>query len=210
MITRPAFGATLIIMLALAGCSNASEQNSVPEGSVSSSLRAQPAQSSRCVKNMVPVVNLEPKSAAEPHLEIPQPSGWEHSAAMNSDAIRGVIYNKSLTANEFTPTAVVAVADVTEGTSGLEQALEIERGGIVQNGVNIESETSGTICGYPAKTINYPIEGRPGSTLIVAAEHDRRIWTATVTIQTTDAGNPIYVTDKQTIFNGFQVTFPEN
>lgn len=129
---------------------------------------------------------------------------------MNSDAIRGVIFNKSLTANEFTPTAVVTVADVTEGTSSLEQALEIERGGIVQNGVNIESETAGTICGYPAKTINYPIEGRPGSTLIVAAEHDRRIWTATVTIQTTDAGNPIYITDKQSILNGFQVTFPED
>lgn len=210
MITRPAFGATLIIMLAVTGCSNASEQNPVPEGSVSSSLPAQPAQSSRCVKSMVPVVNLEPKSAAEPHLAIPQPSGWKHSAAMNSDAIRGVIFNKSLTANEFTPTAVVTVADVTEGTSSLEQALEIERGGIVQNGVNIESETAGTICGYPAKTINYPIEGRPGSTLIVAAEHDRRIWTATVTIQTTDAGNPIYITDKQTILNGFQVTFPED
>ncbi|TDZ98537.1 hypothetical protein CCUG60885_00407 [Mycobacteroides salmoniphilum] len=80
---------------------------------------------------------------------------------MNTDAIRRLIFNKSLTANQFTPTAVVTVADVTEGTSGLEQALEIERGGIVRNGGSIESETSGTICGYPAKTVNYPIEGRP-------------------------------------------------
>jgi hypothetical protein len=209
VITRPAFGATLIIMLALTGCSNASEQKPAQGQHVSSSLIAQPAQSSRCIKSNVPIVNLEPKSAAEPHLAIPQPSGWNHSSAMNSDAIRGLIFNKSLTANQFTPTAVVTVADVTEGTSSLEQALETERGGIMQNGVTIESETSGTICGYPTKTVSYPIEGRPGSTLIVAAEHDRHIWTATVTIQTSAADNPTYIADKETIFNGFQITFPE-
>ncbi|WP_267899756.1 LpqN/LpqT family lipoprotein [Mycobacteroides salmoniphilum] len=114
-----------------------------------------------CAKNDVPMVNLEPKAAGEPLLAVPQPPGWGHSSAMNTDAIRRLIFNKSLTANQFTPTAVVTVADVTEGTSGLEQALEIERGGIVRNGGSIESETSGTICGYPAKTVNYPIEGRP-------------------------------------------------
>ncbi|TDZ77348.1 hypothetical protein DE4585_04740 [Mycobacteroides salmoniphilum] len=155
------------------------------------------------------MVNLEPKAAGEPLLAVPQPEGWGHTSEMNTAAIRGLIFNKSLTANQFTPTAVITVADVTDGTSSLEQALVTEVGGIQQNGVSIESETSGTICGYPTKTVTYPIEGRPGSTLIVAAEHDRRIWTATVTIQTTAADNPTYIADKETIFNGFQVTFPE-
>ncbi|ETZ93683.1 hypothetical protein L828_3561 [Mycobacteroides abscessus MAB_030201_1061] len=78
---------------------------------------------------------------------------------MNSDVIRGVVFSKSLTANDFTPTAVVTVADVTVGTASLEQALEIERGGIVQNGVDIQSETSGTICGYPPKPSTTPSKG---------------------------------------------------
>lgn len=208
MITRTAFSVAFVT-LAIAGCSSEPQQKSGPNDPVSSSVAAPPAQLSRCATSDVSMVSLKPKSGAEPQLAIPQPPGWDYSSTMNSDAIRGLIFNKSLTANEFTPTAVVTVADVTEGTSSLEQALEIERGGIVQNGVNIESETSGTICGYPTKTVNYPIEGRPGSTLIMAAEHDRRIWTATVTIQTTAADDPTYVADKQTIFEGFQIAFPE-
>ncbi|MBN7438809.1 LpqN/LpqT family lipoprotein [Mycobacteroides abscessus subsp. abscessus] len=207
MIARTVFGVALV-SFAIAGCSSAPQQKSIPGAQTSSSVATQPAQSSRCAKSDIALASLEPKSPAEPHLAIPQPSGWNHSSAMNSNAIRGLIFNKSLTTNEFTPTAVVTVADVTEGTSSPEQALETELGGIVQNGAKIESETSGTICGYPAKTVNYPIEGRPGSTLIVAAKHDRHIWTATVTIQTADAKNPTYIADKQTIFNGFQVTFP--
>lgn len=209
MITRTAFSVALVT-LAIAGCSSEPQHKTSPNDPVSSSPAAQPAQSNRCATSDIPMVNLKPKSAAEPQLAIPQPPGWDHSSEMNSDAIRGLIFNKSLTANEFTPNAVVTVADVTEGTSGLEQALETERGGIVKNGVNIESETSGTICGYPTKTVNYPIEGRPGSTLIVAAEHDRHIWTATITIQTVAADNPTYIADKQIIFDGFQITFPED
>ncbi|WP_157931310.1 LpqN/LpqT family lipoprotein [Mycobacteroides abscessus] len=209
MITRPAFGAALIALV-IAGCSSASQQKPIPDAQTSSSVAAQQVLSSRCANTDVAMVSLEPRSAAEPQLLIPQPPGWEHSSAMNSYVIRGVVFSKSLTANDFTPTAVVTVADVTVGTASLEQALEIERGGIVQNGVDIQSETSGTICGYPAKTINYPIEGRPGSTLIVAAEHDRHIWTATVTIQTAAGDNPTYIADKQTIFSGFQVAFPEH
>ena len=126
---------------------------------------------------------------------------------MNTTAIRGLIFNKSLTVNQFTPTAVVTVADVTDGTVNLEQALETEVGGIQQNGVTLNSETSGTLCGYPTKTVDYPIEGRPGSTLIVAAEHDRHIWTATITIQTADGENPTYIADKKIIFDGFQLSF---
>ncbi|WP_165702831.1 LpqN/LpqT family lipoprotein [Mycobacteroides abscessus] len=209
MITRLAFGVVLFT-LAIAGCSNEPQQKSGPaEQAPSASLATQPALSGKCAKSKVPLANLEPKSSAEPQLAVPQPPGWSHSSAMNSDAIRGLIFNKSLTADEFTPTAVMTVADVTEGTNSLEQALETERAGIVQNGVRIESETTGTTCGYPTKTVNYPIEGRPGSTLIVAADHDQRIWTATITIQTADATNPTYIADKQTIFDGFQVTFPK-
>lgn len=202
-----ALGAAVAV-LALASCSASPRQDSAPDTPRSSSSAALPA-SSRCAKSDVPMVNLEPKAAGEPLLAVPQPEGWGHSSEMNTAAIRGLIFNKSLTANQFTPTAVITVADVTDGTSSLEQALVTEVGGIQQNGVSIESETSGTICGYPTKTVAYPIEGRPGSTLIVAAEHDRRIWTATVTIQTTAADNPTYIADKETIFNGFQVTFPE-
>lgn len=155
---------------------------------------------------VVPFTVLVPQNRDEPTLSIPIPSGWQESDKHNSTLIRGAILAPGLRANDFTPNAVVTLADVTQDSDTPQKAIETETQGLATK-VTIESQTSGTRCGFPAKTINYKVEGRPATSLIIAAKDDKgRVWVSTVAIQTTDPNNPDYVQAKQLIIGGYKVT----
>ena len=74
--------------------------------------------------------------------------------------------------------------------------------------------TEGTLCGLPAETIQYqmPVMGNiaPHPAIAVAAvlNTDDMTYVASATAQATDAANPIYQRDVDTILKGFQLLPP--
>jgi hypothetical protein len=115
-----------------------------------------------------------------------------------------------LAANHFVPNAVVTLADVTSDSSTAQRAIDTEHGGLAQK-VRIDSEASGALCSYPSMTLNYKLEGRQATTVIVAAkDQHNRVWVSTIGIQTTEPNNPDFVKAKRAILDGFQFTLPNS
>jgi hypothetical protein len=162
------------------------------------------------VSSGIPLTVLRANSADEPTVSIPTPPGWKFSDKHNSSLVRGAVLNEGLQANHFIPNAVVTLADVTSDSSTPQEAIDTERGGMAQK-LNIDSEASGTLCGYPSMTLNYKFEGRPATTVIVAAkDQHNKVWVSTVGIQTTEPNNPDFVKDKRAILDGFQFDLPNS
>ncbi|ULN54781.1 LpqN/LpqT family lipoprotein [Mycolicibacillus parakoreensis] len=161
----------------------------------------------RCANSDVPLHELEPHSPAEPRLALPQPPGWTFTTRLNSEVIRGSLINTALRANGFAPNAVVTLENLTGTAANPEQALALERDGIVDSIGPVATETPGTLCGYPALTVTYRMQGRPVTAVAVAgADAHQRIWAATVSMQTTEPDNPDYVAAKTAILDGFRFT----
>jgi probable lipoprotein LpqN len=202
-------GAAVVVALSVAGCSSHPSQGvSTSASSPESSVDVAKNQSTACAKSSAPMLSLKPHAADEPTLAIPQPQGWERSTDLDSALIRGVIANVGLRANGFTPNAVATLEDTTGKVQTAQQAVDAEAAGVEQGGVAVESQTPGTICGQSSKTINYTLQNRPVTAVIVAAEHEQKIWAAVLTVQTSEPENPKYIADKQTILNGFQFSWP--
>jgi len=158
----------------------------------------------------IPLTVLPPNAGDEPTISIPTPQGWKFSDRHNSALVRGAILDEGLKSNDFVPNAVVTLANVTSDSSTPERAIDTERAGLAQK-VSINSETSGTVCGYPSVTLNYKFEGRQATTVIVAAkDQHNRVWVSTVGIQTTDPNNPDFVKSKRAILGGFQFILPNS
>jgi len=154
----------------------------------------------------VPFTVLLTQSPDEPTLSIPTVLGWQPSNERNSPLIRGAFVAPGLRANDFTPNAVVTLADVTKNSDTPEKAIQTETQGL-DTKFAIDSLTTGTRCGFPYETVDYKYEGRPATTLIVAAKDDKaRVWVSTVEMQTTEPNRPEYVKAKQLIIGAYKVT----
>ncbi|WP_142706759.1 hypothetical protein [Mycobacterium shimoidei] len=153
---------------------------------------------------------MHSEATDEPLLAIPKPAGWTFSTRENSSLVRGALSKPSLEASGFTPSFVVALANVTGDASTPEQALDTERAGRAQK-VKIDNDEPGTQCGYPSRTLTYTYEGRASTTLMIAAEDElQNIWISTVDTQTIEPNNPEYLAAKRTILDGFQFSLPNN
>jgi len=149
---------------------------------------------------------LESQSRDEPTLSIPTVLGWQPSNERNSPLIRGAFVAPGLRANGFTPNAVVTLADVTKNADTPEKAIKTETEALATK-FTMESLTTGTRCGFPYETADYKFEGRPATTLIIAAKDDKdRVWVSTVEMQTTEPDKPEYVKAKQLIIGGYKIT----
>jgi len=154
------------------------------------------------------MTTLDPKADDEPKLELPTPSGWEYSSKMNSPLIRGLIANIGLRANNFTPNAVVTLEDLTGQVRDAQQGIDAELAGATKSGITIDGRTPGTVCGHQSTTITYTLQGRSATALIIAAADGKKIWAATLTLQTSEPDNTTYIADKQTILNNFRLILP--
>jgi len=131
-----------------------------------------------------------------------------HRVFVTSDACQSIHSPKGKT-HDYVPSFVVSLADVTGDASTPQQALDTERAGFAQKVGAIQTDTPGTVCGYPGKTITYTFEGRQGTTLMVAAkDRHNKIWIAKVSTQTTEPDNPDFMKAKQVILGGFQFSLP--
>lgn len=154
-------------------------------------------------------ITLDPRTPDEPTITIPQPPGWDLMPGKDETPIRGVLYNQDLRRHGFTPNAVVTCEELT-GQVGLPaQALAKERSAITDLVGELDTDVPGTVSGFPGRTITYNLQGRPATGLLVAVQNAQdRIWAVTVTIQTTDAENPHYVSAKQVILGSLAVRLP--
>lgn len=155
-------------------------------------------------------IQLAPRTPDEPTITLPQPPGWEFMPGKDETSIRGIVYNQDLRLHGFTPNAVVTLEELTGQAGVPSQALAKERAAIIDIVGEIDTESPGTVSGFASRTIDYNLQGRAATGLIVAIQNAKnRIWAVTVTIQTTDADNPHYVTAKKSILDSLEVRLPE-
>jgi hypothetical protein len=169
---------------------------------------------SQCEEVDAPLTTIPAVNDGEPVLKIPQPPGWERSTMMDSELIRFAMLNDSLADETFAPNVVVTL----ESAPGVEepdvvfdsqrQALEAAFGA---TGLRVIERT---LCGLPAETVHYrtPVLGNvpphPAMAVLGVLHTSDMTYAVSVTIQTTDAENPVYKRDADLILNGFQLLPP--
>jgi hypothetical protein len=165
-----------------------------------------------CTVVSAPMATLDAQAAGDPALGVPQPAGWERTTKLDSQIIRFVMVNKSLTANKFSANAVVTFESVTSNTQSPKQILDGQQDNLKnQLKATDISATDGTQCGYPATTITYTapamggVPSRKAKVLGVVIEANDKTYLTTLTIGSADDQNPTFVTDSETILKGFAV-----
>jgi hypothetical protein len=165
-----------------------------------------------CTVVSAPMIAIDSKAAGDPALSIPQPEGWERNTKLDSQIIRFVMVNKSLTANSFAANAVVTFESVTSNTQSPKQILDSQQDNLKnQLKATDISATDGTQCGYPATTISYtaPAMGampsRKAKVLGVVIEANDKTYLTTLSIGSADDQNPTFATDSETILKGFAI-----
>lgn len=155
-------------------------------------------------------IQLAPRTPDEPTITVPRPPGWEFMPGKDETPIRGILYNQDLRLHGFTPNAVVTLEELTGQAGVPSQALAKERAAIIDIVGDIDTESPGTVSGFASRTIEYNMQGRAATGLIVAVQNAKdRIWAVTVTIQTTDADNPHYAAAKTSILDSLEVRLPD-
>lgn len=190
--------AIAIVVLALAGVGCGFEREAAapaPPGD--------PASYGCAVNMAIPMTVVPSRGPDEPFLSVPTPSGWEF-IARDKEQVRGALASVALRSQDFTPNAVITLADVSADYATPQQAIDGEQLGLAGE-VHIDATQDGTLCGYPARTVNYLYEGRHATTLIVAGTDARkRTWISTVGIQCADPSVAGFAEDKALILNNFQ------
>jgi len=174
------------------------------------------AKSSSCEQVSAPLTPIDAHSDGEPRLRIPQPAGWERASMLDSEVIRFTMRNKDLVANNFMPTAVVTLESVPGAATNDETIFDQERAALVDRlGATGMHAKEITLCGDKAELVDYDAPGmgrippRKIRTLMVAATYDTSTYVTTVTVQSTDPGNPVYTRDTDTVLTGFQMLPPD-
>ena len=198
-----------VTLLAVPGCSK------VVTGTAARDSHAPPRKPTDCEEVSAPLTSIDSRAAGEPQLKIPQPPGWERASMLDSELIRFTMRNKGLAADAFMPTAVVTLESIPGGDADNKAIFDQERAALVDRlgatGLHI-SET--TRCGDDAELVDYDapsmgrIPPRKIKTLMVAGAFNGTTYVATVTVQSTDPDNAVYLRDTGTVLTGFQMLPP--
>lgn len=119
--------------------------------------------------------------------------------------------NKELVADSFVPNVVVTLEHAPATGVTPQQVLDRQRVGLSHAGVTDMTVTPGQNCGSTAETVNYTLPAQGGvaahaaMVLLVAPSYGGNDWSATGTVQTMDANDPMYQQDSSTILSGFQM-----
>jgi hypothetical protein len=206
---RAPLATTLLLILTACGQTDAGP----PQAGQADTAATQTA-GADCTSVDAPLLDIEPRSAGEPRVRIPQPPGWERYTDMDSVMIRAALINKSLTADDFAPN-VVYTLDELPGDIDPQHALDLERDGLVKAGHATDLEvTQTTVCGLPGQTVNYKMaaagsrEPHPIILREAVARTGGKTYVISLTIQTRKPDDPTYQRDSATILDGLQVLTP--
>lgn len=148
----------------------------------------------------------------EPRLRVPIPQGWEQPPVSDpaEASIRLAILNPALSAEGFTPNAVIALRKIAPRDA--QRVLDAQNEVLVAKAGATDLKTRyNEVCGLPAMTSTYtaPATGevppRSAATRVVVYPTDDATYVATVTVQAVDPGAGSYAQDAQIILDGFQV-----
>jgi Probable lipoprotein LpqN len=169
--------------------------------------------SSACTEVSAPLTSIPTEAPEEPRMLIPQPSGWHRAPNPGPEMVRFAMANASLTASRLALAAV-----------GLKSKPGHDDPATVFDDLRWDAEkdpeatdltfTDTTVCGYPAKTVNYTrlatdeLPPRAETMLAVVVHTSSKTHAVVVTISTNDDDNPAYQRDLETILTGFQVLAP--
>ena len=175
----------------------------------------------KCQSVSAPLTDIPTRTDQEPKLRIPVPPGWERSTKMDSESIRFSIRNQALTADGFTPNAVVTLQKVAGDLGKPDQILQAQQDQLTKK-LNLTdvTTTSTNVCGATALSSSYttpelklspkipPIPARKATSLGTVYRAGDSNYVATVTVQTIKADDPTYVKDSEEILKGFQLIPP--
>ena len=197
---RVALAAAVVAALMLTGCSGSKPS------------------ADKCAAVSVQLVDVPTRTDQEPKMRIPLPPGWERTTKMDNESIRFAIRNPTLTADGFTPNAVVTLQKVDTDIGKPEKVLEAqtEQLGKKLKLTDMKSSPS-EVCGAPALSSSYTapevklgqkiptIPPRTASSVSSVFKGRDANYVATLTVQTIKPDNQTYVQDSATILKGFQL-----
>ncbi len=176
----------------------------------------------KCATVAAPLTDIPTRTDQEPKLRIPVPEGWERATKMDSEQIRFAIRNPKLSADGFTPNAVVTMQKAPSDIGKPDQILQAQTDQLVKKLKLTDVDSTPTkVCGAPALTSSYTtpemklgqklptIPPRKATSLGVVYRGGDAYYVATVTVQTVKADNQTYVQDSEQILKGFQILPPK-
>ena len=176
----------------------------------------------KCQTVSAPMTDIPTRTDQEPKLRIPIPSGWERSTQMDSENIRFSIRAQGLTANGFTPNAVVTLQKVA-GDIGKPMAILQAQQDQLNKKLNLKDVTSTEtkVCGAPALSSTYKtpelklgpnlpsVPERSATSLGTVYRTGEANYVATLTVQTIKPDDPAFKKDSEEIVKGFQLLPPQ-
>ncbi len=164
------------------------------------------------------LIDVPTRTDQEPKMRVPVPAGWERTTKMDSENIRFALRNQGLSADGFTPNAVVTLQKVSADIGKPEQLLEAQNDQLSKKlKVTDMNSTPTQVCGATALSTTYtapemkinpkipPIPPRTATSLGVVYKTGDVSYVATITVQTVKPDNPTYIKDADTIIKGFQL-----
>lgn len=175
----------------------------------------------KCDTVPAPMTDIPTRTDQEPTLRIPIPQGWERSTKMDSENIRFSIRAQGLTANGFTPNAVVTLQKVAGDIGKPIQILRAQQDQLTKK-LNLKdvTTTETKVCGAPALSATYKtpelklgpklpsVPERTATSLGTVYRAGDANYVATLTVQTIKPDDPGYVKDSGEIVKGFQLLPP--
>jgi len=176
----------------------------------------------KCDSVSAPMTDIPTRTDQEPKLRIPVPEGWERSTKMDSESIRFSIRAQGLTADGFTPNAVVTMQKVAGDIGKPMQILQAQQDQLTKK-LNLKdvSTTETKVCGAPALSSSYKtpelklgpnmpsLPERSATSLSAVYRSSDANYVATLTVQTIKPDDAAYTKDSQMIVKGFQLLPPQ-
>jgi hypothetical protein len=155
---------------------------------------------------------IDPQHDGEPVMRIPKPRNWERTTMLDSELIRYAMANSAIAANDFAPSALVTLEDVTVHGGSAEEIFAMEWEGLVKmaGGTDLATTSDSPVCGFPAQRVTFAlprmgaVPPRSGVAMAVVTSGARK-YAAVIGLQTTEPDRPAYADDAKTILDGFQI-----
>lgn len=166
----------------------------------------------KCAAVSAPMATIEPQRNGEPVMRIPRPHDWERTTMLDSELIRYAMANANIAANNFAPSALVTLEDVTAHGGTPQEIFAMEWDGLVKlaGGSDLVTTSDSPVCGFPAQRVTFAlprmgaIPPRKGQAIAVVTPGAHR-YAAVIGLQTTAPDKPVYAQAAKTILDGFQI-----
>lgn len=176
----------------------------------------------KCETVSAPLSDVPTRTDQEPKMRIPVPPGWERTTQRDNESIRFAIRNPALAVDDFTPTAVVTLQQISTRAGKPEKILEEQNKGLTAKLKLTDMKTTPTtVCGAPALSSSYvapevvlgpklpKIPPRTATSLGTVYRAGDIYYVATLTVQAIKPDNPTYQQDSASILKGFQLLPPK-